>query len=177
MPTAAEISALIGTVGPALGLDTDHEWLYGDALLDMDTYHRAVIGVMGDYGPEALAAIPSVFEVRAKSKGFRLLKVELMGSPMSFGSYTMRTYSAYAASDVWEKPIKDLSAALYGAPIAIDSAPVSITEKAALDAIWISKDATLPKVEHEITVTKGLTYGLAAILGVSLLFWATTRAK
>ena len=177
MPTLAEISALVNTLGPSLGLEEGHEWIWGQAVLDMDTYHRAVILVSGDWGPETLAALPATFELRARAKGFRLLKMTQMGSPMTVEGYTFRTYSAYAASDVWEKPISDLSAALYGAPVVVDKVPVSLAEKATLDALWITKGETLPKVEHELSLGKGLALGLTAIIGVSLLLWATIRAR
>jgi hypothetical protein len=177
MPTSSDILNLIKTVGPSLGIDQNRYWQWGDTPVPRDAYHQVVILVMGDYSPAVLAAIPATFELKAKDAGYRLLKVVPTGEPIGFGSYTARLYTGYAASDVWEKPVSDLSDALVGAPVVIDSQPVGLAEKAALDALWVSKGAKLPEVEHVMKLNLGLAAGLAAILGVTLLMWATVRAK
>ena len=177
MPTAADVSNLISTVGPSIGIVGDRSWQWGETFIPRDSYHQVVIFVMGEYSPSMLAAIPPTFEAKAKAAGYRLLKVIQAGEPLGFGSFTGRLYTGYASSDVWEKPVQGLSDALLGAPVIVDSQSVGIAEKAALDAIWVSKGATLPEIKHVMKLNLGLAAGLAAILGVTLLLWATVRAK
>jgi hypothetical protein len=131
--------------------------------------------VYGSYTPAHLAAMPEVFEKKAREAGFRLLKVHKLGEDNLLGSMPGYLFTGYGASDVYDKTVGDLSKALMGAPTVIDSEPVGFAEKAALDALWVSKEAKLPKVEHEIKIHPGVIAGVALVAVTGVLLWATVR--
>jgi len=173
MANSNDLSLMLNMIGSQVGIEKDRYWQWGSSPLPRDQYHRVVFYVYGDYSPAMLAAMPATFEEKAKLAGFRLLKVERIGEDNLLGSMPGILFSGYGASDVYDKTVGDLSKALMGAPTVIDSEPVGLAERAALDALWISKGAKLPKVEHEIDVRFGIAAGVAAILAVGLILWMT----
>ena len=150
-------------------------WVYGTSILPRDEYHQAIILVPGAYSPGMLAKMPQVLEQRAKDAGFRLLKVRLVGGQRDFEGSPAYMFVGYAASDVWEKSVQDLGAALFGAPVVIDSDPVGPVEAGTLDGLWIAKDAlpgTLPEVRTSIKVNPwpliGAGVAITAVVGLMI---------
>jgi len=182
MDSGLDLANLLGSLSELPGLvkltSPEKYWQWGTTPLPKGEYHQAVIYVYGDYSPAVLAAIPKTFEAQARTAGFRLLKVHEITVPPETPGFTGHLFAGYAASDIWEQTVGELSNALMGAPVIIDSEPAGAVETAALDAMWISIQVQVPeKVETKVDFNIGLAAGLVAILGVGLLLWATTRAK
>ena len=162
-----------------LGDKEPRYWQWGTTAVPREQYRKCVFLVVGDYSPAVLKAMPKSFEGMAKNAGFRLLKVQsITSAPIELGAgWKGHLFTGYAASDTVEQPVESLTKALQGAPLVIDSKPVGLVEKSALDALWVAGGAiTKPKVKHDVVVDVWpIVGGAAAILVVATLLWATVR--